>query len=697
MAICKIIPIKQARGVKDCLDYIANDEKVISIKETGKGISTVQTATKMDETEEERFLASMDFHTVLAYMENSEKTHRVDDVNKKYISGYLCTPETAVQEFLKTKEDNLFRKGQTLTDETGNWAYHIIQSFPENLDISDDEIHQCGRELCEKLGAYQAVICSHVHPVIDEEGEVSGKCKHNHILINSHMHPDKQDPEKPNIYKYHDCKESYAQLQQWNDEISLAHGLPIIRNPELNRKYSWYKSKKENEDASWTKQVARDIKNTMRFCSNWEQFKEQMTEQGYFIRETSKNITYYTPEHTEAHKQQIREKRLGREYTRAELERYWESIEKTSEKSTTERTTKANLIKKMVEQYDTNLFTEVVIKNKHRTYTLDIQIKNPRRQIVESVINTYFEPEKTYNLCTSDHVPIAEVTGQDIFDYYEELQREKERKQKKDELHEYQDEYYFEKSKISSETKKPYVIPFWDETGRRRTVIELKCLLAVKVIKHEHAPEYSQPSFSFKGPDGKYIYAKTDWKIQNMYNTITMAREMEIENSADVTQKLDRAGKEVARLRKQLKILTGQHNQMQTIFSKIEELESVREICESIYKITDSEQKTQAEETYRPELEQYKAAKRYLHTKNINSAEQIAEFKERYESMTAHLQEIEEDLTTINQEYRNLKKINYNLTLTQNSYYCYGPEHEMFANEKPEEKMDQEQENNDIH
>ena len=38
----------------------------------------------------------------------------------------------------------------------------------------------------------------------------------------------------------------------------------------------------ENEDASWTKQVARDIKNTMRFCSNWEQFKEQMTEQGYF-------------------------------------------------------------------------------------------------------------------------------------------------------------------------------------------------------------------------------------------------------------------------------------------------------------------------------------------------------------------------------------------------------------------------------
>lgn len=690
MAVCKIIPIKQSKGIQACKDYISDENKVISSKKTNTQQPLVN-ASEMNTEEEERFVTPMDLHTVLAYMKNDEKTHRADEIQKKYISGYMCNPETAVQEFLNTKEQNLFRQGKTLADETGNWAYHIIQSFPEGINISDDEVHQCGRELCEKLGLYQAVICSHIHPVINEEGEVSGKCKHNHILINSHMQPDKLDPKNPKLYKYHDCKETYAQLQQWNDEISLAHGLPIIRNPDMDRQYSWFKSRMENKDASWTKQVARDIKNTMRFCSDWEQFKKQMTEQGYFIREAGKTITYYTPEHTESNKQQIREKRLGREYTKTELERYWDNIrrEKGNPKPEKDRASRVNLVKALIRQYGENLFAEVEITNKKNPYTLDVPLKKSHREKAEETVKTYFEADKTYNLCTSDHVPIAEVAGQDLFDYYEQLRKEREKREKKNASYIDAQEYYFDNTKINSKTKKPYRIRLWDENGRRRTTIELLCILAIVVIKQEHALVETTPTFSYKNDEGKYIYAKTDWKLQNMYNTMTLAREMKVENASDVDKKLDRTGKEVARLRKQVRLLTEQYNQMDTIYDNLMAMESVKEICEQIYNMPDGEEKDKAIEAHAAQLDKYKAAKRYLHTKNINTSEQIEDFIRRYQSTASHLQEVQGDLKTMNEEYRSLKKIEYNLTLAQNNYYCYGPNHERFLQEKNAQQTNQ--------
>lgn len=695
MAICKIIPIGQSKGISDCKDYICDENKVISVKKNNDSTQILYNSNNIASEEEENIVTGMDFNAVLAYMKNDEKTHRVDEIQKKYISGYMCDPEMAVEEFLRAKKINLSRQEKTLDEETGNWAYHIIQSFPENLDISDDEVHQCGRELCERLGLYQAVICSHVHPVINEKGEISGKCKHNHILINSHIHPDKIDPESPNIFKYHNCRETYAQLQKWNDEISLEHGLPIIRNPELGKKYSWYKSQKENEGASWTKQVAKDIKNTMRFCSNWEEFKKQMTEQGYFIRETGKTITYYTPEHTETHKQQIREKRLGKEYTKAELEKYWATIGKTKESSTVKKSNLAqlNLIKSLIKQYDTNLFAEVVTKTKNKTYTLDIPIKNPRRNMAEKVLKTYFEPEKTYNLCTEDHIPIAQVTGQDLFDYYEQLQKEREKKQKKTEYEPDREEYYYDKTKINHKTQRPYKISLWDNNGRRRTTLELICILAIVVIKNEHPRTNVEPTMTFKGIDGEYVYAKTDWKLQNMYNTMVMAREMNVESSTEVNKKMDRIGKEVARKRKQFKSLSEQYNQMETINENIDAMESVKGICEQIYNMPDGEEKDAAMTAHAAELEQYKTAKRYLHTKNINTDDQIADFKTRFSSVSEHFKEVETELQSANEEYRKLKRINYNLTLAQNNYYCYGPSHPQFAVEQQKEDQTTSQQN----
>ena len=150
----------------------------------------------------------------------------------EYVSGYLCDPDNALSEFETTKMSLLMQPNGKIKKENGNVAYHLIQSFPKDLEISDDEVHQCGLELCKKINAHQAVICTHYHPLKNKFGDIYCECKHNHILLNAYIHPDKLDPNNPKIIKYHDSKRTYAQLRVWNDEIAIEHGLPIIHNPK---------------------------------------------------------------------------------------------------------------------------------------------------------------------------------------------------------------------------------------------------------------------------------------------------------------------------------------------------------------------------------------------------------------------------------------------------------------------------------
>lgn len=677
--ICKIIPIKQSRGIKDCWNYISDENKVISInKKDGKLNKTTVDTSLFGMTAEEYVLGKLDFDSVLAYIQNDKKTHHAENVQKKYISGYMCNPNSAVEEFINVKTRNLLRQKKTLKDETGNHAYHIIQSFPENLDISDDEVHQCGRELVEKLGDYQAVICSHVHPVINEDGEITGRCKHNHILINSHIHPDKLNPDKPKVYKYNNCRKTYAQLQQWNDEIAIAHGVPIIREAETGKRYSWKKSHEENKGTSWVKQVASDIKRMMRFSANWDEFKRLMEEQGYHIRETENHITYTTPNHTTDNRQKIRGKTLGREYTKEYMQGYWRALtEAQGEMALAEnKKSKAPLISALMQENRGNLFVEVKYKNKYNSYYLDIPLKNPRRIMPKETLESYFAPNETYSISTQDHNPILEVTGQDIFDYYEELH--KKRKKEQEQGYEAPDnqQYYQDKTKINSKSNAPYRISLWDANGRKRTTIELVCILAMVIIKNEHPPTLSNYSHRFKNKDGKYIYAQTDWKIQNMYNTMVMARDKGIADKAEIDERLDRVGKEIARKKKQLKNLTPKYNQMVNIKKIIDQYEAVKEVCEAVFSMPEGKEKEDALKEISTEIEQYNASKRYMHLKNLNTPEQIADFNKRYYSIEEHMKSVQEELAEIKEEYRELKRMEYNIAMAENNQFCYGPDYE---------------------
>lgn len=94
--------------------------------------------------DEEVFQAELDLinsegnlFSILNYVKNEHKTKNV------YVSGYMCDPEMAAEEFYIAKEKNLVALGKTLEHDLGNQAFHIVQSFPDGLDISDNKVHSC--------------------------------------------------------------------------------------------------------------------------------------------------------------------------------------------------------------------------------------------------------------------------------------------------------------------------------------------------------------------------------------------------------------------------------------------------------------------------------------------------------------------------------------------------------------------------
>lgn len=159
----KIIPIYGQSGLNRALDYVNDEKKIIQ-----------SDILEQSDNEPKDNLAA-----VLKYAADEGK------IKKKYKSGHLCDPAWAAEQFALTRQKNLERSGKNVEGKREIVGYHIIQSFPEDLEISDNEVHQCGRELAEKLGLYEAVIDSHLHPEIKEDGLVHGKQKHNHIIMNA--------------------------------------------------------------------------------------------------------------------------------------------------------------------------------------------------------------------------------------------------------------------------------------------------------------------------------------------------------------------------------------------------------------------------------------------------------------------------------------------------------------------------------
>lgn len=208
--------------------------------------------------------------------------------------------------------------------------------------------------------------------------------------------------------------------------------------------------------------------------------------------------------------------------------------------------------------------------------------------------------------------------------------------------------------RLEKQNKNTEYISLYDENGRERTIIELVFILADTILEKQHSAPSSQ-QITFKDADGNTIYAKTHWKLQNLYDSIVFCRENDIENYNHLNKEYEKATKEIANLRRRESPLK----------TSIKNMEPIKELIDKKHAL--EAQGAPAPEDIKPIL----AA---LHQNNIHNDNDIKAFLDRYHNIEEKLDSISQKISVQWARKRKLEKAINNFNLAQTEIYCYNLE-----------------------
>nr|WP_297708303.1 relaxase/mobilization nuclease domain-containing protein [uncultured Butyrivibrio sp.] len=171
------------------------------------------------------------------YVENPDKT---DD--KKYLSSYMCDPETVTEEFVFTRQ--MYDRNHSFFQRKNDViAYQIRQSFAPG-EIDPDTANKLGYELAMRItkGKHQFIVATHVDK----------KHIHNHIIYNSVTVDSSR--------KFRDFLGSGRAVRKVNDIICLENDLSVIKNPKLgNHNYGkWLGNQKKPSNRDYLRVAIDD-------------------------------------------------------------------------------------------------------------------------------------------------------------------------------------------------------------------------------------------------------------------------------------------------------------------------------------------------------------------------------------------------------------------------------------------------------
>ena len=194
---------------------------------------------------------------------------------RSLVSGVNCNVYTAYLEMLTTKQQ--FRK----TD--GRQFFQFVQSFPEDADITPEEVHQIGLELAARqFPGFEVLVATHCNT----------DNLHNHILVNSVSYQSGK--------KLHQNHDDLVRHRQVNDEICMAHGQPVLecyRKGQKKKRARAGEYRAAERGESWKFALIKAIEEALLYSPDRESFIQNMEYEGYQVQwnDARKYITYTCP------------------------------------------------------------------------------------------------------------------------------------------------------------------------------------------------------------------------------------------------------------------------------------------------------------------------------------------------------------------------------------------------------------------
>ena len=189
----------------------------------------------------------------IEYAEDGFKTEQ-----GMYVTGINCKPETALRDFMRTK--NAYKKTG------GRLAYHGYQAFLEgDGEITAELAHEIGVKLAQELWGdrFEVVVATHLN---------TGHY-HNHFILNSVSLKDG--------YKFTRTIADYQQMREVSDRLCREAKLNVISNPTHKRiPYKQYQDLKSNKPSIRSK-IREDIDAAVKVSYTQRQFAKTMKSMGY--------------------------------------------------------------------------------------------------------------------------------------------------------------------------------------------------------------------------------------------------------------------------------------------------------------------------------------------------------------------------------------------------------------------------------
>ena len=215
-----------------------------------------------------------------AVMKYTKREEKVKWEGRQLVTGINCRPDTAYEDFLRTKQ--IYHK------EGGVLFYHMVQSFPKDADVDPKEAHAAAVELAGYFKDYEVLVCTHT----DREHI------HSHFIINSVSFETGR--------KLHMADEQLQELRQRNDMVCKQFHLPVFEPQQEWKNVPKRKPKPMTigeyhvaaKGQSWKFRLMATIDECMEYAKTRDEFITLMRSEGYDVKwtDTRKYITYTTPD-----------------------------------------------------------------------------------------------------------------------------------------------------------------------------------------------------------------------------------------------------------------------------------------------------------------------------------------------------------------------------------------------------------------